>query len=109
ISQIAISLPLNRRSSKYVRVLQVETLKYLEKIISISFSYLLNINTSPASNSSLISFFRLSRDSSSSFLLPRVQLSDSGYLYTFNLFFTAFLFTFRPTNYLIRTVSSDAF
>ncbi|RCI14381.1 hypothetical protein L249_5959, partial [Ophiocordyceps polyrhachis-furcata BCC 54312] len=30
-------------------------------------------------------------------------LSDSGYLYTFNLFFTAFLFTFRPINYLIRT------
>ncbi|RCI11766.1 hypothetical protein L249_7385, partial [Ophiocordyceps polyrhachis-furcata BCC 54312] len=24
-------------------------------------------------------------------------------------FFTAFLFIFRPTNYLIRTVSSDAF
>ncbi|RCI08281.1 hypothetical protein L249_8364, partial [Ophiocordyceps polyrhachis-furcata BCC 54312] len=76
------SLPLNHRSSKYVRVLQVGTLKYLEK---------------------------LSRDSSSSSLSPRVQLSDSGYLYTFNLFFTAFLFTFRPTNYLIRTVSSDAF
>ncbi|RCI10573.1 hypothetical protein L249_4246, partial [Ophiocordyceps polyrhachis-furcata BCC 54312] len=36
-------------------------------------------------------------------------LSNSGYLYTFNLFFTAFLFTFCPTNYLIRTVSSDAF
>ncbi|RCI14918.1 hypothetical protein L249_7109 [Ophiocordyceps polyrhachis-furcata BCC 54312] len=36
-------------------------------------------------------------------------LSDSGYLYTFNLFFTAFLFTFRPTNYLIRTLFSDAF
>ncbi|RCI11893.1 hypothetical protein L249_4201, partial [Ophiocordyceps polyrhachis-furcata BCC 54312] len=85
---------------RYVRVLQVGTLKYLEKIISISFSHLLNTNTSPASNSSLISSFRL---------LPQVQLSDSGYLYTFNLFFTAFLFTFRPTNYLIRTVSSDAF
>ncbi|RCI13408.1 hypothetical protein L249_5619, partial [Ophiocordyceps polyrhachis-furcata BCC 54312] len=36
-------------------------------------------------------------------------LSDSGYLYTFNLFFTTFLFTFRPTNYLIRTLFSDAF
>ncbi|RCI10432.1 hypothetical protein L249_4271 [Ophiocordyceps polyrhachis-furcata BCC 54312] len=94
------SLPPNHRSSKYVRVLQVGTLKYLEKIISISFSHLLNTNTSPASNSSSIASFRLS---------PRVQLSDSGYLYTFNLFFTAFLFTFRPTNYLIRTVSSDAF
>ncbi|RCI10434.1 hypothetical protein L249_4271 [Ophiocordyceps polyrhachis-furcata BCC 54312] len=93
----------------YVRVLQVGTLKYLEKIISISFSHLLNTNTSPASNSSSIASFRLSRDSSSSSLSPRVQLSDSGYLYTFNLFFTAFLFTFRPTNYLIRTVSSDAF
>ncbi|RCI08288.1 hypothetical protein L249_8365, partial [Ophiocordyceps polyrhachis-furcata BCC 54312] len=61
----------------------------------------------------------LSRDSSSSSLsrdhlpdsstLYPLLLSDSGYLYTFNLFFTAFLFTFRPTNYLIRTVSSDAF
>ncbi|RCI10937.1 hypothetical protein L249_5161 [Ophiocordyceps polyrhachis-furcata BCC 54312] len=69
-------------------------------IISISFSHLLNTNTSPASNSSSIASFRL---------LPRVQLSDSGYLYTFNLFFTAFLFTFRPTNYLIRTLFSDAF
>ncbi|RCI13409.1 hypothetical protein L249_5619, partial [Ophiocordyceps polyrhachis-furcata BCC 54312] len=37
------------------------------------------------------------------------KLSDSGYLYTFNLFFTTFLFTFRPTNYLIRTLFSDAF
>ncbi|RCI10808.1 hypothetical protein L249_5408, partial [Ophiocordyceps polyrhachis-furcata BCC 54312] len=36
-------------------------------------------------------------------------LSDSGYLYTFNLFFTAFLFTFCPTNYLIRTLFSNAF
>ncbi|RCI11786.1 hypothetical protein L249_7428, partial [Ophiocordyceps polyrhachis-furcata BCC 54312] len=36
-------------------------------------------------------------------IAARAQLSDSGYLYTFNLFFTAFLFTFRPTNYLIRT------
>ncbi|RCI10795.1 hypothetical protein L249_5424, partial [Ophiocordyceps polyrhachis-furcata BCC 54312] len=36
-------------------------------------------------------------------IAARVQLSNSGYLYTFNLFFTAFLFTFRPTNYLIRT------
>ncbi|RCI08148.1 hypothetical protein L249_6229 [Ophiocordyceps polyrhachis-furcata BCC 54312] len=94
------SLPPNHQSSKYVRVLQVGTLKYLEKIISISFSHLLNTNTSPASNSSSIASFRLS---------PRVQLSDSGYLYTFNLFFTAFLFTFRPTNYLIRTLFSDAF
>ncbi|RCI13623.1 hypothetical protein L249_5494, partial [Ophiocordyceps polyrhachis-furcata BCC 54312] len=34
---------------------------------------------------------------------PIFLLSNSGYLYTFNLFFTAFLFTFRPTNYLIRT------
>ncbi|RCI14546.1 hypothetical protein L249_7078, partial [Ophiocordyceps polyrhachis-furcata BCC 54312] len=55
------SLPPNHRSSKYVRVLQVGTLKYLEKIISISFSHLLNTNTSPASNSSLIASFRLSR------------------------------------------------
>ncbi|RCI10528.1 hypothetical protein L249_4238, partial [Ophiocordyceps polyrhachis-furcata BCC 54312] len=60
-----------------------------------------------------------SRDSSSSSLsrdhlpdsstLYPLLLSDSGYLYTFNLFFTAFLFTFRPTNYLIRTLFSDAF
>ncbi|RCI11145.1 hypothetical protein L249_7491, partial [Ophiocordyceps polyrhachis-furcata BCC 54312] len=42
-------------------------------------------------------------------IAARVQLSDSGYLYTFNLFFTSFLFTFRPTNYLIRTLFSDAF
>ncbi|RCI08284.1 hypothetical protein L249_8364, partial [Ophiocordyceps polyrhachis-furcata BCC 54312] len=76
------SIGLTLVTYRYVRVLQVGTLKYLEK---------------------------LSRDSSSSSLSPRVQLSDSGYLYTFNLFFTAFLFTFRPTNYLIRTVSSDAF
>ncbi|RCI14786.1 hypothetical protein L249_7055 [Ophiocordyceps polyrhachis-furcata BCC 54312] len=48
---------------RYVRVLQVGTLKYLEKIISISFSHLLNTNTSPASNSSSIASFRL---------LPRV-------------------------------------
>ncbi|RCI11595.1 hypothetical protein L249_7418 [Ophiocordyceps polyrhachis-furcata BCC 54312] len=40
-------------------VLQVGTLKYLEKIISISFSHLLNTNTSPASNSSSIASFRL--------------------------------------------------
>ncbi|RCI13514.1 hypothetical protein L249_5506, partial [Ophiocordyceps polyrhachis-furcata BCC 54312] len=40
---------------------------------------------------------------------PSGRLSNSGYLYTFNLFFTAFLFTFRPIKYLIRTVSSDAF
>ncbi|RCI11586.1 hypothetical protein L249_7417 [Ophiocordyceps polyrhachis-furcata BCC 54312] len=45
----------------YVRVLQVGTLKYLEKIISISFSHLLNTNTSPASNSSSIASFRLLR------------------------------------------------
>ncbi|RCI15009.1 hypothetical protein L249_7062 [Ophiocordyceps polyrhachis-furcata BCC 54312] len=64
-----MGLPLNYRSSKYVRVLQVGTLKYLEKIISISFSHLLNTNTSPASNSSLIASFRLLRDSSSSSLL----------------------------------------
>ncbi|RCI10824.1 hypothetical protein L249_5406, partial [Ophiocordyceps polyrhachis-furcata BCC 54312] len=62
------SLPPNHRSSKYVRVLQVGTLKYLEKIISISFSHLLNTNTSPASNSSSIASFRPSRDSSSSSL-----------------------------------------
>ncbi|RCI10435.1 hypothetical protein L249_4271 [Ophiocordyceps polyrhachis-furcata BCC 54312] len=99
------------RPSLFLQItdLLIGTLKYLEKIISISFSHLLNTNTSPASNSSSIASFRLSRDSSSSSLSPRVQLSDSGYLYTFNLFFTAFLFTFRPTNYLIRTVSSDAF
>ncbi|RCI08236.1 hypothetical protein L249_6238, partial [Ophiocordyceps polyrhachis-furcata BCC 54312] len=64
-----MGLPLNYRSSKYVRVLQVGTLKYLEKIISISFSHLLNTNTSPASNSSSIASFRLLRDSSSSSLL----------------------------------------
>ncbi|RCI07743.1 hypothetical protein L249_5768 [Ophiocordyceps polyrhachis-furcata BCC 54312] len=84
----------------YVRVLQVGTLKYLEKIISISFSHLLNTNTSPASNSSSIASFRP---------LPRVQLSDSGYLYTFNQLFTAFLFLHRPTKYLIRFHFSDAF
>ncbi|RCI14722.1 hypothetical protein L249_7086, partial [Ophiocordyceps polyrhachis-furcata BCC 54312] len=82
IGSTRTSLPPNYRSSKYVRVLQVGTLKYLEK---------------------------LSRDSSSSSLSPRVQLSDSGYFYTFNLFFTAFLFTFRPTNYLIWTLFSNAF
>ncbi|RCI14724.1 hypothetical protein L249_7086, partial [Ophiocordyceps polyrhachis-furcata BCC 54312] len=109
IGSTRTSLPPNYRSSKYVRVLQVGTLKYLEKIISISFSHFLNINTSPASNSSSIACFRLSRDSSSSSLSPRVQLSDSGYFYTFNLFFTAFLFTFRPTNYLIWTLFSNAF
>ncbi|RCI08359.1 hypothetical protein L249_8964 [Ophiocordyceps polyrhachis-furcata BCC 54312] len=49
-------------------------------IISISFSHLLNTNTSPASNSSLIASFRLSRDSSSSSLL-RDHLSDSSTLY----------------------------
>ncbi|RCI11729.1 hypothetical protein L249_7438, partial [Ophiocordyceps polyrhachis-furcata BCC 54312] len=103
------SLPPNHRSSKYVRVLQVGTLKYLEKIISISFSHLLNTNTSPASNSSSIASFRPSRDSSSSSLSPRVQLSDSGYLYTFNQLFTAFLFLHRPTKYLIRFHFSDAF
>ncbi|RCI11585.1 hypothetical protein L249_7417 [Ophiocordyceps polyrhachis-furcata BCC 54312] len=64
-----MGLPPNHRSSKYVRVLQVGTLKYLEKIISISFSHLLNTNTSPASNSSSIASFRLLRDSSSSSLL----------------------------------------
>ncbi|RCI07427.1 hypothetical protein L249_3775, partial [Ophiocordyceps polyrhachis-furcata BCC 54312] len=81
IGQIATSLPPNRRSSKYVRVLQVGTLKYLEKIISISFSHLLNTNTSPASNSSSISSFRPLRDSSSSSLL-RNHLPDSS---TFHL------------------------
>ncbi|RCI13454.1 hypothetical protein L249_5651, partial [Ophiocordyceps polyrhachis-furcata BCC 54312] len=66
------------RSDRHVQVflqitnLLIGTLKYLEKIISISFSHLLNTNTSPASNSSSIASFRLSRDSSSSFLLPRV-------------------------------------
>ncbi|RCI10437.1 hypothetical protein L249_4271 [Ophiocordyceps polyrhachis-furcata BCC 54312] len=65
---------------KYVRVLQVGTLKYLEKIISISFSHLLNTNTSPASNSSSIASFRLSRDSSSS-SLSRDHLPDSSTLY----------------------------
>ncbi|RCI11778.1 hypothetical protein L249_7388, partial [Ophiocordyceps polyrhachis-furcata BCC 54312] len=77
IGQIATSLPLNRRSSK---VLQVGTLKYLEKIISISFSYLLNTNTSPASNSSLISSFRPLRNSSSS-SLSRDHLPDSSTFY----------------------------
>ncbi|RCI13858.1 hypothetical protein L249_8312, partial [Ophiocordyceps polyrhachis-furcata BCC 54312] len=49
-------------------------------IISISFSHLLNTNTSPASNSSLIASFRLLRDSSSSSLL-RDYLPDSSTLY----------------------------
>ncbi|RCI07740.1 hypothetical protein L249_5768, partial [Ophiocordyceps polyrhachis-furcata BCC 54312] len=49
------------------------------------------------------------RNSSSSSLSPRVQLSDSGYLYTFNQLFTAFLFLHRPTKYLIRFHFSDAF
>ncbi|RCI15003.1 hypothetical protein L249_7061, partial [Ophiocordyceps polyrhachis-furcata BCC 54312] len=49
-------------------------------IISISFSHLLNTNTSPASNSSLIASFRLSRDSSSS-SLSRDHLPDSSTLY----------------------------
>ncbi|RCI13642.1 hypothetical protein L249_5537, partial [Ophiocordyceps polyrhachis-furcata BCC 54312] len=49
-------------------------------IISISFSHLLNTNTSPASNSSLIASFRLSRDSSSS-SLSRNHLPDSSTLY----------------------------
>ncbi|RCI07735.1 hypothetical protein L249_5766, partial [Ophiocordyceps polyrhachis-furcata BCC 54312] len=71
------SLPPNHRSSKYVRVLQVGTLKYLEKIISISFSHLLNTNTSPASNSSSIASFRPLRDSSSS-SLSRDHLPDSS-------------------------------
>ncbi|RCI10102.1 hypothetical protein L249_8450, partial [Ophiocordyceps polyrhachis-furcata BCC 54312] len=71
------SLPPNHRSSK---VLQVGTLKYLEKIISISFSHLLNTNTSPASNSSSIASFRPLRDSSSSSLL-RNHLPDSSTLY----------------------------
>ncbi|RCI10870.1 hypothetical protein L249_5441, partial [Ophiocordyceps polyrhachis-furcata BCC 54312] len=75
-----IGLPLNHRSSKYVRVLQVGTLKYLEKIISISFSHLLNKNTSPAPNSSSIASFRLSRDSSSS-SLSRDYLPDSSTLH----------------------------
>ncbi|RCI07370.1 hypothetical protein L249_3347 [Ophiocordyceps polyrhachis-furcata BCC 54312] len=65
---------------RYVRVLQVGTLKYLEKIISISFSHLLNTNTSPASNSSSIASFRPSRDSSSS-SLSRDYLPDSSTLY----------------------------
>ncbi|RCI08317.1 hypothetical protein L249_8345, partial [Ophiocordyceps polyrhachis-furcata BCC 54312] len=70
------------RSDRYVQVfLQItdllRTLKYLEKIISISFSHLLNTNTSPASNSSLIASFRLSRDSSSS-SLSRDHLPDSS-------------------------------
>ncbi|RCI10759.1 hypothetical protein L249_5361 [Ophiocordyceps polyrhachis-furcata BCC 54312] len=72
-----MGLPPNHQSSK---VLQVETLKYLEKIISISFSHLLNTNTSPASNSSLIASFRLLRDFSSSSLL-RNHLPDSSTLY----------------------------
>ncbi|RCI15005.1 hypothetical protein L249_7061, partial [Ophiocordyceps polyrhachis-furcata BCC 54312] len=73
------------RSDRHVQVfLQItdllRTLKYLEKIISISFSHLLNTNTSPASNSSLIASFRLSRDSSSS-SLSRDHLPDSSTLY----------------------------
>ncbi|RCI13455.1 hypothetical protein L249_5651, partial [Ophiocordyceps polyrhachis-furcata BCC 54312] len=59
IGSTRTSLPPNHQSSK---VLQVGTLKYLEKIISISFSHLLNTNTSPASNSSSIASFRLSRN-----------------------------------------------
>ncbi|RCI14696.1 hypothetical protein L249_6891, partial [Ophiocordyceps polyrhachis-furcata BCC 54312] len=49
-------------------------------IISISFSHLLNTNTSPASNSSSIASFRPSRDSSSS-SLSRDHLPDSSTLH----------------------------